>query len=116
MDQHRVASGGREGEIDALLGRLAAALPDLGTGDAVEAVIDVHVEVIVAVRQRVEEREPEVQLVGGNVDQVRGNAIGAAEREGLGRVVVDEAVDDQRQPQSVDARRVRARVAELDVE
>ena len=47
---------------------------------------------------------------------MRGHAGPRPERKRLGRVVVDEAVDDERQAQPVDARRVAARIAELDGE
>ena len=47
---------------------------------------------------------------------MRGNAIVRAERKRLGRIVIDEAIDYQRQIQAVDAGRVRACVAEFDRE
>ncbi len=121
MHERAVTAGRRPEYVHLFLRRRPAALGDPGAAEVeriagARLIVEIQVEIVVAVRQGVEQREPEIQLLGRHVDEVRGHAVARAERKRLGRVVVDEAVDDERQAQPVNAGRVAARVAEFDGE
>ena len=56
------------------------------------AIVDVHIEVIIAVGQQVEQRKAQEQLVLRNEDSVLSDAVGEPDK-GLIGIIVDEAIE-----------------------
>ena len=103
VNQDGVSACARQKHIELLARGGLTALPDLRAVHVIGAVIDVHIEVVISVCQFVEHGKAQIELIGGNVDQVRCYAVGRTECEGLGRVLINEAVDKQRFAQAMNA-------------
>ena len=74
-----------------------AALSNLGATDPVGAVVDIQIEIVVAVSELVEQWETQKQLVCRHIDQMCGDAIAGPEAKRPLRILVDETVLDMGQ-------------------